>query len=209
MTDTHTDDQQLREDLAHAARLAREGASAPLMGGRYGLFWGALLLVTFTAHWFIASGASGLETQYVGAVWMGYGVIAAIGSVILARSMPKTAPASNINKVESAVWGYFGLAFAAIFLGIVLRIVLGLSDFSLFDIVVPFAFAGYSTAHLTTAKISGAAQLRWGGYVAALGACGAMILYGKPEMYLFAALIILLAIIIPAWISLKHERAHA
>lgn len=196
---------QLRDDLAFAANLAREGASAPLIGGRYGLFWGSLLFVTFLAHWFIASGLAGVDMQYVGAVWLGYGVVAVIGSIVLAKTEKSDKARTAAQKVEGAVWGYFGLALLALFIGIGIRIIMGKSDPTLFDLVLPFAFAGYGMAHLTTARISGASHLRWAGYIAILGAVGAMVLYGDPSLYLLGALIIVLAVIAPSIVSLRLQ----
>ncbi len=42
---------EMLADLAYARTLAEEGRNAPLLGGAYLLFWGALNSIAFFAHW--------------------------------------------------------------------------------------------------------------------------------------------------------------
>ena len=52
---------------------------------------------------------------------------------------------------------------------------------------------------------SGAAHLRWAGYIAIAGAVGAMVVYGDPSLYLLGAVVIVLAVIAPSIVSLRLE----
>lgn len=197
------------KDLDYIKSVALSGENAPLNGGRYGLFWGSLLCITFLAHWFVGSGAAGIDPNFVGAVWMAYGVYAVIGSVVLGLSMKGKTNNAAAQKVERHIWSSFAFALLALFIGVLLNILIGQGSPSMFDLVVPFAFAGYGMAYLTTAAFGNHARLRLPGYGSIIAAAVAMALYGRIELYLFAAVAIILVIVLPAIGTLKLERQHA
>lgn len=148
------------KDLDYIKSVALSGENAPLHGGRYGLFWGSLLCITFLAHWFVGSGTAGIDPNFVGAVWMAYGVCAVIGSIVLGLSMKDKNSNAAAQKVERHVWSSFAFALLALFIGIVGQIALGQASAAMFDLVLPFAFAGYGMAYLTTAAFGNHARLR-------------------------------------------------
>jgi len=45
--------EDLLNDLEYVKTLAEEGATTPLLGGRFGLMWGVLMTITFFLHWAI------------------------------------------------------------------------------------------------------------------------------------------------------------
>jgi len=197
------------KDLDYIKSVAQSGENAPLAGGRYGLFWGSLLFLTFLAHWFVGSGNAGIDPSFVGAVWMAYGVCAVIGSAVLGMSMKDKTNNAAAQKVERHIWSAFAFALLALFIGVLLNIFIGQGSASMFDLVLPFAFAGYGMAYLTTAAFGNHGRLRLPGYGSIIAAAIAMALYGRIELYLFAAVAIVLVIVLPALKSLKLEREHA
>ena len=73
---------QILDDLNYASALAREGASAPLVGGRIGLMWGCLLSITLTLQWAILSQALNLPLQTLFYVWFAFAAIGGTGIAV-------------------------------------------------------------------------------------------------------------------------------
>lgn len=198
--------EELINDVAYARALAEEGRRAPLLGGGYLMFWGALNAVSFTAHWAILTGlapsAGGLA---FGLLWMSYGLAAAIGMAVLrTRGRHKPGLGSIGSRAEQAVWAGAAIAIGAVVLGSLARMFAD-HDATAPNAIFGAAFALYGAALFGVARLSGYTWLS--GFASlSVGFAALLCLFAnQPWAYLVAAAGSLLVLAAPGIVLLRRE----
>lgn len=198
--------QTLSDDLDYVRQLAEEGASAPILSGRFSILWGSLVAMAMIAHWSVMTGMMALNPQWVWTIWAGMGVLGFIGSAILSATMSdKPGQSTPGNRADQAVWpvtavGLF-LYASAIGVAVFVRDLPAI----LFDTIIPVAFLTHALNKATAASL-----FREGGrkplvLLALLLVAVSMLLIGRPELYLIAAIGVILLHVVPGYFELRAE----
>ena len=186
-----------REDISYVRTLAESGAHAPLLGGRFMLWWGLLVTGAYILHHFALQGAFGSGGAVFLILWLGFAILGVAGQAVLARSMPaKPGAGSAGNRASRTVWIAAGCAIAAMSLGTAAAAESG-AGAAAFDWIVPLAFAVYAcalvvTGSLARSRVTIAAGI---GAIVMVGLFTALIL--SEERYLVAALGAFLTVLLP------------
>lgn len=196
----------LADDIAFVRQMAEEGATAPTLGGRFSVWWGTLVAAALVCHWAIIAGHLPLESNMIGVIWMTMAIVGTIGTVILGRSLNnKPGLSAPGNRAESAVWpvisaGIFLYAIATAF-----AVAVREQPVLLFNTIIPIAFI----LHAVGAAIAGSLYRRsspWMVVAASLIlAALSMFWIDRPEIYLLAAVGVMITQIIPGLIDLRAE----
>lgn len=193
---------ELLEDIAYVRTLAEEGRAAPLLGGAYLLGWGLLTAVAWVGHYWIATQSS---PQYLGLWWMGFGVCAITMMAVLNRRLRGKPGMSSIgNRAERAVFKGVGLAFAAITIGSLLRMMV-FQEWTAPNVIAPTAITLYGLALVAISRMSGQRMLEGFGGLALLISFAMHVLMHQPYTYLIGAGAILLTVALPGAILLRRE----
>lgn len=197
--------EEMLADLAYARTLAEEGRHAPLLGGPYLLFWGALNAAAFAAQYAILEGALPTEGSSFAVLWFGYGVISAIGMAVLrARTNNKPGLSAIGTRAERAFWSGAGFALIAIVAGSIARMLIT-GDQTAPNAIFGAAFALYGAALIGTATLSEQTWLRTFGLLAAAVA-GVLCLFANQNWaYLVASIGSLIVLAWPGIVLLKRE----
>lgn len=200
----------LSDDLAYVRSVAEAGETAPLLSGRHTLWWGALLTLPLIAHWVIGSGyIPGVTLQWIGLVWMAFVIVGYVGNAVLIRSsVPRPGSSAAINKVSRTLWSTVGLALVSYSAVAVLTSMLRENvGYWLVDTILPVSFLVYAIAMAGAAAFS-SETIRWLPIVGAIGFSAiTTALIGLPILYLFAALGVVLVLILPAIQQIRNEPA--
>lgn len=201
MTKTET----LIADLEEASRIAKAGEDTPLLGGPTGLMWGVLLTLIFGYQYVVLGNKIDVPEITLMYAWIAYGVVGGIGSYVLNRQMKGKPGATSVaNRVEQYVWTMFVGALAAIIIGTVLNMLFGNGNQSIWNVVLPFAFAGQGIAYGVTAKISGQKIMHIASFLAMSFAAISMMVVTEPVVYLVGSIGSFVTIVIPSLISMKQ-----
>jgi hypothetical protein len=193
------------EDIKYVRQLAESGAHAPLLGGRFMVWWGALLAIAYTAHHLALNGLIGDGRTIFALIWFGFGLIATAGHFLLIKSMPPKAGAgSAANRASRTVWVAGAFAITAMVVGSAIAASTGAGP-ATFDWIVPVAFAVYSCALIVTGSLakSRPTLAAGAGAVIMVGLFTAMIL--SPDRYLLAAAGVALTVLLPGLLLLRAE----
>lgn len=198
---------QMAADLAYVRELAESGRSAPPLGGRFALLWGGGAVIALVAHWAVITGRTPMAPELVGLIWLAYGVIGSLASVLLGMSLRGKPGVSAVNnRVAGAVWRAITILIFvyAGMLAVTVSIRPGV-PLILFDTIIPLAFGLYAVADLARSAVAPDpfCRLRSGLSFAAVG--GAVLLLGRPELYLLAAAFVLLAQVAPGVMAMARE----
>lgn len=197
--------EELLQDLAYARALAEEGRHAPLLGGSHLVFWGALNAVAFAAHWatlegVLPGGGAGLPL-----LWLGYGLVAVLGMILLRRRTAAKPGLSAIGaRAERAIWSGAAIALAAIALGSIARMALS-GDVTAPNAIFGAAFALYGAALFGVATLSEQKWLRAFAWLSAAVAGTLCLFANESWAYLNAAAGSLLVLFVPGVILLRRE----
>ena len=102
-----------------SASSSESGARAPLIGGRFMAWWGLLVTIGWTAQHLAVNGVIGDGNTIFGIIWMTFGIVGALGQVLLARSMPaKAGQGSAGNRASRTVWGAGAFAILSMVVGV-------------------------------------------------------------------------------------------
>jgi hypothetical protein len=198
--------EEMLQDLAYARTLAEEGRHAPLLGGAYLCFWGALNAAAFTAHWGVLEGhIPFLDGAAFAAVWIAYGVIAGIGMFLLGQRIRQKPGLTSIGvRAESAMWRGAALAIMAIVIGSIARMLIE-QDPNAPNAIFGAAFALYGAALFGTAKLSQQSWLAafaWLSFAVAFTLC---LFANESWAYLNAAVGSLLVLLAPGLVLMRRE----
>ena len=197
---------EMLQDLAYARSLAEEGRHAPLLGGGYLVFWGALNALAFAGQWCILTGRlPHLEGAAFALLWMSYGVIAGVGMALL-KLRVRTKPGLTAigARAEHAVWAGASLGLLAIVIGSLARMVID-SDWTAPNAIIGAAFAIYGAALVAVSHMSEQAWMRAFGWLSVIVA-GTLCLFANQNWaYLIASAGSLLVLALPGVILLRRE----
>jgi hypothetical protein len=197
--------QATSDDIDYVRRLAESGAHAPLLGGRFMMWWGLCLSIAYVAHHLALRGAIGDGGSVFGIIWIGFSLVAGTGQFLLARTMPaKPGAGSAGNRASRSVWTAAAAAIASMVIGSAVAAKTGAGP-ATFDWIVPVAFAVYASALIVTGTLARnlITKAAGAGAVAMVGLFTAMIL--SEQRYLLAAAGILLTVFLPGLLLLRSE----
>lgn len=198
--------EEMLQDLAYARSVAEEGRNAPLLGGAYLVFWGVVNAAAFAAQFAIIQGFLPLMNGLAYAVlWIGYGVVAAIGMTLLRmRTRGKPGLSAIGTRAERALWSGAGIALMAVVIGSIARM-FSTGDPTAPNAILAAAFALYGAALFGTASLSEQTWLRGFGWLAVGVALNAAMFASFSWVYVIASIGSLLALAVPGLILLKRE----
>ena len=198
--------QETRDDLSFVREMTEAGRDAPLLGGRFFVFYGALIPVAYAAQWMVLDGRFGLPTYAIAVIWLAFLLIVGVAKPFLIRSLHKKPGRGAIgNKVEAVVWTVSGGTILAAAMGALFGTMVMGQPAIVWDFILAAAFAAYGIALYTTGEISSASWLKTYGLVAIVAAGVVPVLAGKPEIYLFAAAIIVVVSLVPGLRLMANE----
>jgi hypothetical protein len=198
--------EELLQDVSYARTLAEEGRHAPLLGGAYLTFWGALNAAAFTAHWAVLEGfLPFMDGAIFAAVWIAYGVVAGIGMFLLKQRIRQKPGLTSIGvRAEGAMWRGAALAIMAIVVGSIVRMIIS-DDPTAPNAIFGAAFALYGAALFGTAKLSQQDWLTAFAYVS-FAVAGVLCLFANQNWaYLTAAVGSLLVLLAPGLVLMRRE----
>jgi hypothetical protein len=195
-------------DLAYLRDIAESGQRAPMLGGRFFLSWGGLAAVALTLQWAILSDTLPVAHSVIGLIWLSYGVIGGMISMILSRGLRgKPGSGAVSNQGEKAAWtGTTGLIFSWA-IGVIAANATGYGHVILFDTIPLVAFAGYGIAFWVSHAMGGPGWLKPMAALSWLAAAGGLFLTGTAELYLFCAACVIVLAVLPGLILVKQEPA--
>lgn len=196
----------LKAEITYLKDMAEAGQTAPLLGGRFSIWWGGLTSLTMLIHWAIMSSRLPLGGESLLPLWLGYMVIGSIGTFVLARSMKdKPGQGSVGNRLQPAIWQSIGGTILVYFLAILIGVLTDLLPNALFNSILPVALLGYGAAWLTTARMVQSWQLAIPGLIALLGAFASTLFMMTAEVYLIAAIAFFLSTAVPGFLLMCSE----
>ncbi|MBI1265245.1 MAG: hypothetical protein GC187_10985 [Alphaproteobacteria bacterium] len=191
------------EDLAYLSAIARSGEDAPLLGGRFLVWWAGLTSLAILTHWAILMGYGPFGA---GAVWIGYILVGSAGQAVLVWSIRnKPGQGAAANRTEAAVWMSAGLGIGAIFLGVVAGVQGGLLEPVFFSVILPVALSAYGVAWMTVAQVSRRVAFYAPALIAFAGAAAGMALAAGAWVYPVAAAALLASSVAPGVMMLRSE----
>jgi hypothetical protein len=194
------------DDLAYLSALARSGEDAPLLGGRFLVWWAGLTSLAILGHWAILMGHAPFGAGAIWPLWIGYIVIGSAGQAALVWSIRhKPGQGAPANRTEAAVWMSAGLGIGAIFLGVVAGVQGGLLEPVFFNVLLPVALAGYGAAWMTVAQVSRQSGLYTPALLAFAGAGAGMAFAAGHWVYPITALALLGSSVLPGLVMLRRE----
>jgi hypothetical protein len=202
--------ENLIEDLAYVRALAEEGKHAPLLGGAFLVFWGALNTAAYLAHWAIGADFISFagDADYA-ALWALYGVTAGVGSFVLSARLNDKPGTSAIGvRAERAIWAATAIGIGAIAVGAIIRMAIE-RDFLAPNTIPPAALAFCGAALIATAALSGQKWLGGFGVVSMLAALAVGAFANAPGIYLCSAAFSAATLIVPGLVLLRREPAQA
>ena len=193
------------DDIAYVRQLAESGARAPLIGGRFMVWWGLLLTTAYTLHHFALRGEIGDGGTIFGFIWAGFSLLGVGGQIALARGMPaKPGAGSAGNRASRSVWIAAALAIGSMVLGSAVAARTGAGP-ATFDWIVPVAFAVYACCLIVTGALAANRNslAAGGGAIVMVGLFTALILH--PDRYLLAAAGVAATVLLPGLLLLLRE----
>lgn len=198
--------EELAADLNYARALAEEGRHAPLIGGAYLVLFGALLAITYSAHWAIFIGVWPiLPQQMLGIIWFGFGIAAGLGCALLnfrVRQLPGGAAVSN--RVDRQVWQGVAISILVVVAGTMLRSTLQ-GDASAPNAIMASGFGLYGCALYVTAALSSESWLRAFAFLAWLASGLMWFFIDPPTIYLLGAGAAVMVLLVPGLIQMRRE----
>jgi len=183
----------LTQDLEYIKDLAERGETAPLVGGRFALWWGVLTAAILGLHWLALTGRAPFAVDYIGAFWLGYAIVGGIGTALLSMLMKDPAGVSAVNnRLANMVWSTIGVPIGFYAVGVFLGVAFGNVPLVAFDTILGVAFACYTIAFYAVGRFSRDKVML---FFAALSGVATLLtgtLIGQPLLYLAAAGLVLL-----------------
>jgi hypothetical protein len=193
-------------DLDYLRSVAESGENAPLIGGRFLVIWGGLAMLACVAHWAIMAQAVPIAQPFVGAVWLVYGATGLILTAIFCRGLMRKPGSGSIgNRVNRIIWRSVGIGIGLYVAGIVFSVTALDASPVLFDSILTIALFGYAIAFSVTAALSAEKWLYGPAWISIAAAALSPAFYGRPELYLMVATIILFAAVVPGFRQIGRE----
>ena len=197
----------MSDDLAYVREIAEAGATAPLLGGRFLMWWGGIVTLAYIGHYLISSGTLGVPMSALAIMWTAFGIIAPAGYFLLMRGFPSDKPGQSSvgNRVSSNVWMAGGFVLFSLFAGLVIKSVLEGAASPGFAWSVPIVLGIYGMSQLVSGLIAGNSVLKAAGFIAIAFVGITVLLIDRPELWLAAAFAAALSVFGPGLMLLRNE----
>jgi hypothetical protein len=192
-------------DIDYLRQLAESGAHAPLLSGRFLMWWGFLVATAYAFEHLALQGVLGDPKTILSAVWLGFPFVGLAGQFVLVRGMgPKSGAGSAGNRASRVVWIAAACSIVSMVIGCIVAAATGAGP-AAFDWTVPVAFAVYASALIVTGSLARNRIVLAAGAAAVLmvGLFTAMIL--SPDRYLLASAGVMLTVFLPGLLMLRAE----
>ncbi len=199
-------DTTLQDDLAYVRDLAEAGQHAPLLGGRFLSFWGALTTIAYFLHFSIQTGMFGWPDIAYAWVWGSFIVVGILGQAVLGYSIRNKPGGNSVgNRSEGTVWMAGGFALFAYFGTLIVKSIFAGGPAPGFEASLPIVFAIYGTCLITSGIMGNVKTLTYAGF-GALGIVALAIWFdGTDFSWAVAALGAFLTVLVPGLILLRNE----
>ena len=199
--------QTLAEDLAYVRDLAEAGQRAPLLGGRFLVWWGSVTTLAYLGHYVIATGVMGFPPSALAILWSVYVVVGLGGSFTLHATLGSGKPgaASTGNRVSALVWKSAGIFLGAYFFGAFLKAAIGGNDFNPFIWSIPLVVGVYGLAQYVGGMIAGSRVLTLAGQAALVATVPAVLLVGSNLSWLLGAGVAAFCVLLPGIFLMRNE----
>ena len=195
------------DDLAYVREIAESGASAPLLGGRFLVWWGVLVTAAYLGHYAIIQGVAGLTLTALPILWTGFAVAGLGGYFLLLRFFPADKPgrSSAGNRVSANVWMASGFVLFSFFAGVTIKSFLDGAASSGFAWSIPIVLGVYGISQLVTGLMANTRWLMFAGYAAIAFVGITAILVDRAELYLVAAFAAAMTVLLPGILMMREE----
>jgi len=198
----------LTSDLAYVRDLAEAGQNAPLLGGRFLMWWGGLMTPAYLGHYFISTGKIGVGPEFLWIWWLSLTLIGFVGQKVLKAVFPPKPGASSVgNRVQGVLWMSAGFMLFAFFVGVFGRAFFLKGGFDGFYWSVPLVIGLYGLCQLVTGLIAESGALKFAGFAALAGSTVACLLTGTEYVWLAGAAVVFLAGFVPGLLMMRSEPA--
>ena len=197
----------LNDDLAYVRDLAQAGQQAPLLGGRFLVWWGGLITLAYAGHYSIEAGFLDVGSIAFAYLWGGFVIIGFIGYFTLIKTMSKSKPGQSSagNRVEANVWMIAGFVLSAYFGTLVVKGIIGGETAAGFRNSLPIVFGAYAIALFTSGSMAKNEILKSAGYGALAVVAFATWFSGSNLIWAVAALGSAATVFLPGLFMLKNE----
>lgn len=198
---------KVSDDIAYVREVAESGMSAPLLGGRFLVWWGGLVTAAYLAHYGIVSGSLGLSSEYLGIMWPAFVVIGLGGYFLMASVFPSNKPgASSVgNKVSANVWMASGFVLFSFFAGVTIKSAMDGAASMGFNWSIPLVLGVYGISQLVSGLMAKSKALIFAGYAAIASVGLTAIIVDRAELYLAAAFAAAITVLVPGIMMLRDE----
>lgn len=195
------------DDLAYVRALAEAGANAPLLGGRFLVWWGGLVTAAYIGHYLILTGMLGLGPEALGIMWSVFAVLGLGGYFLLARAFPQDKPgqSSEGNRVSETVWMASGFVLGSFFLGVTIKSFMDGAASIGFNWSIPLVLGVYGISQLVSGEIAKVSWLKLAGYLAIAFVGLTTLIIDTAELYLAAAVAAAFSVLLPGLFMLREE----
>ncbi|WP_084395726.1 hypothetical protein [Henriciella aquimarina] len=195
------------DDLAYVRDIAESGASAPLLGGRFLVWWGLLVTIAYIGHYLIVTGLAGLPVDMLGLMWMAFAVIGVGGFFALMKIFPADKPGASSagNRASSTVWMASGFVLFSFFTGVTIKSILDGTASMGFNWSIPLVLGVYGISQLVSGLMSNTRWLTFAGYAAIAFVGLTALIVDRAELYLAAAVAAAVTVLIPGLLMLRDE----
>ena len=202
------DKNQALSDLDYLKTLAESGQKSPLLGGRIGLMWTVLLVPTLIANGLVSTGIIEIPPQNIGFLWMCFGILGGVLSLILARGLKRKPGAGTAaNQVAATIWPFSSILIFAFAISIAVGAAFNQLPKIAFNFIMPLAFATGAMSQAVLARMTGETFLRQASWAGLVFVCLTAIFANRGEVYFISAFGVLLTGVIPSLIELRKETA--
>jgi hypothetical protein len=194
-------------DLDYLREIAESGQNAPLLGGRFLVWWGALTTLAYAGHYAIAAGIMGGGGSAYGWLWGTYMLLGLGGQFLLVRSMSPAKPGASSmgNRAERVVWQAAGFALFGYFVSLIIKsLATGTADIG-FAYSFAVVFIVYGVSLITTGVLGESIVLQRAGIAALCLVPVAAWFAGTPISWLIAAIGAALCVFLPGLMMLRNE----
>lgn len=197
--------EEMLSDLAYARTLAEEGRQAPLIGGSFLVLFGVLLTICYGVQWAAMAGMLPVSDNFIGMMWIGFGVAAFVGSFALSRRVRALPGGAAIpNRADRAAWQGAVIAIMAVVAGSILRMIVS-GDYTAPNAIVASGFGLYGVALYVSASLSAQTWLRTFAFLAFAVSAAIWFYLNQPWTYLFAAIGAVVVLIVPGFLMMQRE----
>ncbi|MEO0786513.1 MAG: hypothetical protein AAFY10_12520 [Pseudomonadota bacterium] len=201
MTDTAT-----KDDLEFLRDMADAGAHAPLLGGRFLAWWGAIITLAYGAHYLMVTGAMGLQPWMIPIMWVSAIAFALVGYFVLGALYPRDKPGSSSpGNRASVVWRSAGLSIFAFFMGAQWAFHQSDNNYAIFDWSLPLVFAVYGCALMVTGALAKDKFVQGAAWLALVLVAATTARIQSPDVYILAAFGAFACAFVPGLVQMRAE----